>query len=50
MNQGNRKIRLGLWYDFRNPSQWRQPYDRLYGETLDQIAWGENHGFDDVWL
>ena len=19
-------------------------------ETLDQIAWGENHGFDDVWL
>src|SRR5579863_10754754 len=50
MNQGNRKIRFGLWYDFRNPSQWRQPYDRLYGETLDQIAWGENHGFDDVWL
>src|ERR1700722_4077258 len=50
MNQGNRKIRFGLWYDFRNPSQWRQPYDRLYGETLDQIAWGESHGFDDVWL
>jgi alkanesulfonate monooxygenase SsuD/methylene tetrahydromethanopterin reductase-like flavin-dependent oxidoreductase (luciferase family) len=50
MNQGNRKIRFGLWYDFRNPPQWRQPYDRLYRETLDQIAWGENHGFDDVWL
>ena len=50
MNQGNRKIRFGLWYDFRNPSQWRQPYDRLYGETLDQIAWGESQGFDDVWL
>jgi alkanesulfonate monooxygenase SsuD/methylene tetrahydromethanopterin reductase-like flavin-dependent oxidoreductase (luciferase family) len=50
MNQGNRRIRFGLWYDFRNPSQWQQPYDRLYGETLDQIAWGENHGFDDVWL
>jgi probable F420-dependent oxidoreductase len=50
MSQDNRKIRFGLWYDFRNPSQWRQPPDRLYAETLDQIAWGENHGFDDVWL
>src|SRR6202167_5862019 len=50
MNQGNRKIRFGLWYDFRNPPQWRQASDRLYGETLDQIAWGESHGFDDVWL
>jgi alkanesulfonate monooxygenase SsuD/methylene tetrahydromethanopterin reductase-like flavin-dependent oxidoreductase (luciferase family) len=50
MNQPNRKIRFGLWYDFRNPAQWRQSYDRLYGEILDQIAWGENNGFDDVWL
>jgi hypothetical protein len=23
---------------------------RLYREILDQIAWGENNGFDDVWL
>src|SRR5438309_2824663 len=44
------KIRFGLWYDFRNPAQWRQPPDRLYREILDQIAWAENHGFDDVWL
>ena len=50
MSRDNRKIRFGLWYDFRNPSQWRQPSDRLYAETLDQIAWGESHGFDDVWL
>jgi alkanesulfonate monooxygenase SsuD/methylene tetrahydromethanopterin reductase-like flavin-dependent oxidoreductase (luciferase family) len=50
MNKDGRKIRFGLWYDFRNPSQWRQSSDRLYAETLDQIAWGENHGFDDVWL
>ena len=50
MSQDIRKIRFGLWYDFRNPSQWHQSYDRLYGETLDQIAWSENHGFDDVWL
>jgi alkanesulfonate monooxygenase SsuD/methylene tetrahydromethanopterin reductase-like flavin-dependent oxidoreductase (luciferase family) len=44
------KVRFGLWYDFRNPAQWRQPYDRLYGEVLDQVAWAENNGFDDVWL
>src|SRR5216683_313529 len=50
MSQNSRKVRFGLWYDFRNPPQWRQPSDRLYGEILDQIAWGENNGFDDVWL
>ena len=46
----NSKVRFGLWYDFRNPAQWRQPYTRLYGEILDQIVWAENNGFDDVWL
>jgi probable F420-dependent oxidoreductase len=50
MNQGERKIRFGLWYDFRNPVQWRQSYDRLYGEILEQISWCEDNGFDDVWL
>src|ERR1700758_1494406 len=50
MSQEARNIRFGLWYDFRNPAQWRQPADRLYREILDQIAWGENNGFDDVWL
>jgi probable F420-dependent oxidoreductase len=50
MTQQDRKIRFGLGYDFRNPPRWRQPYDRLYGEILDQIAWAENRGFDDVWL
>ena len=46
----NQKVRFGLYYDFRNPPRWRQPSDRLYREILDQIAWGENSGFDDVWL
>ena len=50
MTEGSRKIRFGLWYDFRNPAQWRQPADRLYREILDQIAWAENNGFEDVWL
>ena len=50
MKHDSPKIRFGLWYDFRNPAQWRQPVDRLYREILDQIAWGDNNGFDDVWL
>jgi len=50
MATDNHKVRFGLWYDFRNPAQWRQPSDRLYGEIFDQIAWAENNGFDDVWL
>jgi probable F420-dependent oxidoreductase len=50
MSQHGQKIRFGLWYDFRNPPQWRQPADQLYAETLEQIVWGESHGFDDVWL
>jgi len=44
------KLRFGLWYDFRNPARWRQPTDQLYREIIDQIAWGEKNGFDDVWL
>ena len=50
MGQDSRKVRFGLWYDCRNPPQWRQPSDRLDREILDQIVWGENNGFDDVWL
>src|SRR5712692_7762414 len=46
----DKELRFGLWYDFRNPPQWRQPYDRLYGEILDQVVWAENNGFDDCWL
>ena len=45
-----RRLEFGLWYDFRNPTRWRQPYDRLYNETIEQVAWAENHGFDYVWL
>ncbi len=46
----NPKLRFGLWYDFRNPPAWKRPYDQLYGEIFDQIVWGEQNGFDDVWL
>ena len=44
------RLRFGLWYDFRNPPAWKRPYDQLYGEIFDQIAWGEQNGFEDIWL
>jgi alkanesulfonate monooxygenase SsuD/methylene tetrahydromethanopterin reductase-like flavin-dependent oxidoreductase (luciferase family) len=50
MSEHRKPLRFGLWYDFRNPGRWHQPADRLYREILDQIAWGEHHGFDDLWL
>src|SRR5438309_6441614 len=45
----NTKLRFGLWYDFRNPPAWKRPYDQLYSEIIDQIVWGEQHGFEDIW-
>lgn len=43
-------IRFGLWYDFRNPRQWRQDPARLYRAILGQIERAEALGWDDIWL
>lgn len=43
-------INYGLWYDFRNPAQWRQPFETFYAERLDQIAAAEGLGFTSCWL
>lgn len=45
-----RRVNFGLWYDFRNPAQWRQPFGRMYEQYLDQIVHSEALGFDSVWL
>jgi alkanesulfonate monooxygenase SsuD/methylene tetrahydromethanopterin reductase-like flavin-dependent oxidoreductase (luciferase family) len=42
--------RFGLWYDFRNPPQWRQDPAALYEGIVSQIARAEALGWDDVWL
>jgi probable F420-dependent oxidoreductase len=42
--------RLGVWYDFRNPSCWRLPWQQLYRETLEQAVYAEALGFNSVWL
>jgi probable F420-dependent oxidoreductase len=43
-------LRFGLWYDFRNPPQWRQDPAQLYRGILDQVVRAEALGWDDVWL
>lgn len=43
-------VNFGLWYDFRNPPQWRRPFGQMYADTLDQIVRAEAAGFDSVWL
>jgi alkanesulfonate monooxygenase SsuD/methylene tetrahydromethanopterin reductase-like flavin-dependent oxidoreductase (luciferase family) len=43
-------VKFGIWHDFRNPPRWHVPYDRLYGENLEQIAWAETLGYESVWV
>ena len=43
-------MKFGIWHDFRNPPRWHVPYDRLYGENLEQIAWAETLGYESVWV
>jgi len=43
-------MKFGIWHDFRNPPQWRVPYDRLYRENLEQIEWAEELGYESVWV
>lgn len=47
---GKPHLRFGLFYDFRNPAAWRRAYTDIYSEIFEQIAWAEQHGFDNVWL
>ena len=44
------QLRFGLWYDFRNPPQWRQDPALLYEGIVSQIERAEALGWDDVWL
>ncbi|MEM7467475.1 MAG: LLM class flavin-dependent oxidoreductase [Pseudomonadota bacterium] len=44
------RVSFGLWYSLRNPAKWQRPDTEIYAETLEQIAWAETIGYDDVWL
>jgi alkanesulfonate monooxygenase SsuD/methylene tetrahydromethanopterin reductase-like flavin-dependent oxidoreductase (luciferase family) len=44
------KLTFGYLWDFRNPEQWRQPWDAFYAESLDLIAWTETIGIRGAWI
>ena len=53
----SRQVNFGLWYDFRNPQLSHIPqqpprpsFETLYKESLEQIVWAEDLGFNSVWL
>lgn len=46
----DKKLRFGLWYDFRNPPQWQRDSTALYQACFDQIVMAEELGFEDIWL
>lgn len=45
-----KSLSFGFLYDFRNPAQWRRPWNTVYGETLDLVAWSETVGFGGAWV
>jgi alkanesulfonate monooxygenase SsuD/methylene tetrahydromethanopterin reductase-like flavin-dependent oxidoreductase (luciferase family) len=43
-------LRVGACYDFRNPPGSPLTWPELYGAVLDQIAWLDELGYDQVWF
>jgi alkanesulfonate monooxygenase SsuD/methylene tetrahydromethanopterin reductase-like flavin-dependent oxidoreductase (luciferase family) len=44
------KLTFGYLYDFRNPPQWLRPWDEVYADVLDIVAWTEQAGFHGAWV
>jgi len=42
-------MKVGIYFDMRNPSQWRQDWSRLYGFTIEMCQEAEHLGIDSVW-
>jgi alkanesulfonate monooxygenase SsuD/methylene tetrahydromethanopterin reductase-like flavin-dependent oxidoreductase (luciferase family) len=42
-------MRLGLYYDLRNPDAGR-PWARVYAAALDRIAWADDEGIGAIWV
>ena len=43
-------MRIGTYFDMRNPPGWRRPWGTFYGETLELIEQAEAWGIDAVWV
>ncbi|WP_328354900.1 LLM class flavin-dependent oxidoreductase [Mycobacterium sp. NBC_00419] len=49
-SQPQRPIKVGVYFDLRNPPQWRQDPARLYGFTLEACEEAERLGADSIWF
>ena len=43
-------MKLGLYFDLRNPTPWARPWSEVYGQALDLIVEGERLGLDSAWF
>ena len=43
-------MKLGLYFDLRNPTPWARPWSEVYGRALDLIVEGERLGLDAAWF
>lgn len=43
-------MKFGLYFAFRNPKQWFRPWEDIYAEAFQQMAYAEELGYDAVWL
>ncbi|HZP16031.1 MAG TPA: LLM class flavin-dependent oxidoreductase, partial [Nocardioides sp.] len=43
-------MKLGLYFDLRNPGPWQRPYAHVYGRALELIATAERLGAGSVWF
>jgi alkanesulfonate monooxygenase SsuD/methylene tetrahydromethanopterin reductase-like flavin-dependent oxidoreductase (luciferase family) len=43
-------MKVGLYFDLRNPAQWARPWPAFYRGTLDLVVEAERLGIDSVWF
>jgi alkanesulfonate monooxygenase SsuD/methylene tetrahydromethanopterin reductase-like flavin-dependent oxidoreductase (luciferase family) len=43
-------MRVGLYYDLRNPPEWRRDWATMYARTLDGIQRAEEQGIGSIWV
>src|SRR2546422_471508 len=43
-------MRVGIYFDLRNPPAWRRPWADLYAASLALVEDAEGRGIDAVWL
>jgi len=43
-------VKVGLLWSFRNPPQWRRPWNEFYADQIEQAVLSEELGYDHIWL